>query len=64
MWVVETHQYGGTWVLYVIAPTILFGTIACVRWIVKGTIGVFGQRARQERRGIQRTARITPVSAS
>jgi len=46
MWVVETHQYGGTWVLYVIAPTILFGVIACVRWIVKGAIGVFGQTSR------------------
>jgi hypothetical protein len=50
MWVVETHQYGGTWVLYVIAPTILFGVIACLRWIVKGAIGVFGQKARQGHR--------------
>jgi hypothetical protein len=41
-----THQYGGTWVVYVIAPIILCGVVACLSWIVKGAIGVFGQTPR------------------
>ena len=46
MLVAETHQYGGTWVFYVIAPVILCGVVACLWWIVKGAIGVFGQPPR------------------
>ena len=45
MLVSESHQYGGTWVFYVIAPIILLGSIACLWWIVKGAIGVFGPGA-------------------
>ena len=41
-----THQYGGTWVVYVLAPVILFGVVAGLWWIVKGAIGVFGQTPR------------------
>jgi hypothetical protein len=37
MLIVESHQYGGTWVFYVIAPVILFGIVACLWWIVKGS---------------------------
>jgi hypothetical protein len=45
MLVSESHQYGGTWVFYVIAPIILFGSVACLWWIVRGAIGVFGPDA-------------------
>ena len=45
MLIVESHQYGGTWVFYVIAPIILFGSVVCLWWIVKGAIGVFGPGA-------------------
>jgi hypothetical protein len=45
MLIVESHQYGGTWVFYVIAPIILFGSVLCVWWIVKGAMGVFGPGA-------------------
>jgi hypothetical protein len=40
------HRYGGTWVLYVLAPLVLCGVVACLWWIVKGAIGVFGQTPR------------------
>src|SRR6516225_14756 len=49
MLVPEVHQYGGTWVLYVLAPVILFGVVASLWLIVKGAIGVFGQTPRGER---------------
>ena len=43
MLVEAAHQHGPTWVFYVIAPVILCGVVACLWWIVKGVIGVFGQ---------------------
>ena len=46
MLVPELHQYGGTWVFYVIAPIILCGVVASLWWIVKGAIGVFGRTPR------------------
>ena len=49
MLVPEVHQYGGTWVLYVLAPVILCGIVASLWLIVKGAIGVFGQTGRGER---------------
>jgi hypothetical protein len=50
MLVVQLHQYGGTWVFYVIAPIILCGAVACLWWIVRGAIGVFGQTPHQGHR--------------
>jgi hypothetical protein len=44
MLVVEAQQYGGTWLFYVIAPVILFGSLACLWWIIKGAFSVFGQK--------------------
>jgi hypothetical protein len=41
----ESHQYGGTWLFYVIAPVILLGAVACLWWIVRGAIAVFGPGA-------------------
>jgi hypothetical protein len=49
MLVPEAHQYGGTWVFYVIAPLILCGVVACLWLIVKGAIVVFGPTPRGER---------------
>ena len=49
MLVPEAHQYGGTWAFYVIAPLILCGVVAFLWLIVKGAIGVFGQKPRGER---------------
>jgi hypothetical protein len=49
MLVPEAHQYGGTWLFYVIALVILCGVVASLWWIVKGAIGVFGQSSRGER---------------
>jgi hypothetical protein len=49
MLVPETHQYGGTWAIYVIAPLLLGGIVASLWLIVKGAIGVFGQTPRGER---------------
>jgi hypothetical protein len=46
MLVTEVHQYGGTWIFYVIAPVILCGVVASLWWIVKGAIGVFGRMPR------------------
>ena len=46
MLVPELHQYGGTWIFFVIAPVILCGVVASLWWIVKGAIGVFGQTPR------------------
>ena len=48
MLVAEAHQYGGTWIFYVIAPVILCGVVASLWLIVKGAIGVFGQAPRGE----------------
>jgi hypothetical protein len=45
MLVPESHQYGGAWVFYVIAPIILFGFVASLWWIVRGAIAVFGPGA-------------------
>jgi hypothetical protein len=45
MLVPESHQYGGGWVFYVIAPIILFGFVASLWWIVRGAIAVFGPGA-------------------
>ena len=45
MLVSESHQYGASWVFYVIAPIILCGAVACLWWIVRGAIGVFGPGA-------------------
>jgi len=44
-----THQYGGTWVFYVLAPVILCGVVASFWLIVKGAIGVFGPTPLGER---------------
>src|SRR5215467_8104363 len=46
MFVPDVHQYGGTWVFYVVAPVVLCGVVACLWWIVKGAIGVFGRTPR------------------
>ena len=46
MLVPEIHQYGGSWIMYVIVPVILFGIVASLWLIVRGAIGVFGQRPR------------------
>ena len=43
--VMPLHQYGGDWLFYVIAPIILLGAVACLWWIVRGAIGVFGPGA-------------------
>jgi hypothetical protein len=48
--VMELHHYGGTWVFYVIAPIILCGAVACLWWIVRGAIGVFGQTPQEDHR--------------
>jgi hypothetical protein len=45
MLVVEAHRHG-TWVFYVIAPVILCGAVACLWWIVRGAIAVFGKTPR------------------
>jgi hypothetical protein len=45
MLILQPHQYGGTWAFYVIAPIILLGFVACLWWIVRGAIGVFGPGA-------------------
>jgi len=49
MWVPEVHQYGGTWIFYVIAPLMLCGVVASLWLIIKGAIGVFGHKPRGER---------------
>jgi hypothetical protein len=46
MLMVEAHQYGGTWVFYVIAPVILCGVVGCLWWIIRGAKAVFGQTPR------------------
>ena len=46
MLVEEAHQHGGTWIFYVIAPVILCGAVACLWWIVRGAIAVFGKTPR------------------
>ena len=67
MLAVEVHQHGGTWVFYVIAPVILCGVVACLWWIVKGAIGVFGQtprgQAAAKRRHQKRPSRRDPLLA-
>jgi hypothetical protein len=45
MWVSESHQYGGNWLFYLIVPIILLGAVACLWWIVRGAIAVFGPGA-------------------
>jgi hypothetical protein len=45
MWLLQSHQSGGTWVFYVIAPIILLGVVACLWWFVRGAIAVFGPGA-------------------
>jgi hypothetical protein len=45
----EAHQYGGTWVFYVIVPLMLCGVVASLWLIVKGAIGVFGRTPLGER---------------
>jgi hypothetical protein len=42
----EVHQYGGTWIFYVIAPIIICGVVFSLWWFVKGAIGVFGRTPR------------------
>jgi len=49
MLVMETHQQGGTWVFYVLAPVILGGTVACLWWIARGAIALFGNASRSAR---------------
>ena len=46
MLVEEAHQHGGTWIFYVIAPVILCSAVACLWWIVRGAIAVFGKTPR------------------
>ena len=46
MFMPEVHQYGGTWIFYVIAPIILCGFVFSLWWIVKGALGVFGRTPR------------------
>ena len=46
MLVPEIHQYGGSWIMYVIVPVIFFGVVASLWLIVRGAIGVFGRRPR------------------
>ena len=61
------RQYGGTWVFYVIAPAILCGVVACLWWIVKGSIGVFAQTPRGQAgtkwRHRKRSSRRDPLLA-
>ena len=59
MLIVESHQYGGNWVFYVIAPIILLGSIACLWWIVRGAIGVFGPGTTAV--GSQKASPLKPV---
>jgi hypothetical protein len=37
------HNYGNSWVFFVIVPIILFGFLACLWLIVRGAIGLFGE---------------------
>ena len=61
------RQHGGTWVVYVIAPVVLCGVVACLWWIVKGAIGLFGQtprgQAAAKRRHQKRPSRRDPLLA-
>jgi hypothetical protein len=37
------HNYGNSWVFFVIVPVILCGFLACLWLIVRGAIGLLGQ---------------------
>jgi hypothetical protein len=60
MLILQPHQYGGTWVFYVIAPIMFFGLLACLWWIVRGAIGVFGPGAA----GSQKASPLKAVRAA
>ena len=51
----EAHQYGGTWVFYVLVPLILCGVVASLWLIVRGAIGILGSTPRGERLSIPST---------
>jgi hypothetical protein len=40
------HDYGNSWVFFVIVPIMLVGFVGCLWLIVKGATGLFGQPRR------------------
>jgi len=44
---VEPHNYGNSWIFYVIVPIIFFGIVAGLWLIVRGAIGLLGQARRE-----------------